>query len=893
MRKMIHKQFVRLNLTRVNLFRFCFVSREMDSIADKNLCRLLPRLVIVTSIMIFASAVIFGQERQQIKLNDEWIVRSLEEDEALPESLPGNFKDPGSEWYSGNMPKQVQEFILEKGELPDPANGDNAQKWVPIFQKDWLYCKKFETPGNLEDDVLLCFPGLDTEVDIYLNGKKIAYANNMHRRWLIPVKDYLQTDGAENILMLRFHPPVSGLKEYPSLAESLSAKPQLVVRKTWSDFNGYLGASPNFIKMGVFDEVYLDILPKSYFGDVYVRTELSKDFDRADILINPDISSSDKVDISYEVISPDGKMLQKKTVNASDQFAISIEEPQLWWPMNFGDQPLYTLNMKLLSKKKVLDSYSQRFGIRDLKVELKDERTGDPRFGFRINGKMIFMNGACWAPVKGLTHTWDKERADTLLNLMVLGNLNFLRIWGEGSIPGKSLFDKCDEQGIVIWMDFMVGASMQYHLENEKFRNNISAEIEDEIKRLRNYTCLAIWCGGNEHYKGYKSNKGDNTDPTARILFQKIMPELVGKFDPQRFFQPSSPWGGEDWIDGNYALERDFHDYSSIRYQPLASVPLFTSEVCMVSPYSLHNMRRFMSEDDFWPEGFDFSIDKPGKVAWPEGWQKHSLGTAWEKIGRIQDYCDIKNAEDACRVLGTAHGNYLKQRYERQRRGIPDGQPDGNRRSWGASIWRLNDTWPMIYMSAVDYYLEPKIPYYFLKRASEPIIVSFETTDDDISVWVVNDSPEEISDTLFVELWTFEGRMKKKISRPVSLSSSKSKRVLSLAYEFFEIHKRDEFIVARFADYEATHLLMPEKFLKLKDTKIMAKVIGDEIVLRSDEFVKDVALHFTNTSGAIFSDNYFNLIPGHEKRIKIIHAANGREIQIGGVNSEIIKLKYD
>ena len=53
-----------------------------------------------------------------------------------------------------------------------------------------------------------------------------------------------------------------------------------------------------------------------------------------------------------------------------------------------------------------------------------------------------------------------------------------------------------------------------------------------------------------------------------------------------------------------------------------------------------------------------------------------------------------------------------------------------------------------------------------------------------------------------------------------------------------------------------------------------------ELVLNSDYFLKDVELYLTNTSGAIFNDNYFNLLPGEEKRTKIIDSKNGKTIQI-------------
>ncbi len=81
--------------------------------------------------------------------------------------------------------------------------------------------------------------------------------------------------------------------------------------------------------------------------------------------------------------------------------------------------------------------------------------------------------------------------------------------------------------------------------------------------------------------------------------------------------------------------------------------------------------------------------------------------------------------------------------------------------------------------------------------------------------------------------------------------------------------------------------------LKLMDAKISAKWINGELVLSSDNFVKEVELYITNTSGAIFSDNYFNLIPGEEKSIKIIDSKNGNNVQIKGVNSEILNIRID
>ena len=238
-----------------------------------------------------------------------------------------------------------------------------------------------------------------------------------------------------------------------------------------------------------------------------------------------------------------------------------------------------------------------------------------------------------------------------------------------------------------------------------------------------------------------------------------------------------------------------------------------------------------------------------------------------------------------CRVFQTAHGEYLRDRYERMRRGVPDGQPDGNRRSWGASVWRLNDTWPMIYMSVIDYYLEPKIPYYFLKRACEPVLVSFELTPERICAWVINDTPATVSDSLVVELKTFQGILKKRIAKKVELEPGQSGRVIDLTV-FGEMVKRSEFLTARFGGQTVSQLLYPEKFLLLPDAIIKAEKTSGGIVLSSDKFVKDVALSIPGTSGAVFNDNYFNLLPGIKMQVKILDNAGGRKLIVKGINSE-------
>jgi beta-mannosidase len=365
------------------------------------------------------------------------------------------------------------------------------------------------------------------------------------------------------------------------------------------------------------------------------------------------------------------------------------------------------------------------------------------------------------------------------------------------------------------------------------------------------------------------------------------MPDACKLLDPARLFHTSSPYGGQT---GNWPLEGDWHDYTTINFAPEASVPLFGSEVLRTSVPSLGSMRHFLNDEELWPEGFDPAIRKPGEPAWPPAWAYHSTGVAtWDRIGAIQEFCDPTSAEDLIRVIGMAHGEYLRDRVERERRGAPDGAPDGNRRCWGNTVWRLNDSWPMIYSSVIDYYLEPKIAYYLLRRAYEPVLVSFEKTQDRISVWVINDSPQPVAGILVVQLLGFDGKALDKVQAEVSVKPGESRRCITTT-ELGEISLRTQFLHANFAGCDASYLLIGERYLHLPKARLEARLVADRITISSDAFARCVSLEVEDAVGEVFEDNFFDMTPGQTRTIKIVNNAGGDRLIVKALNAEKVHL---
>jgi hypothetical protein len=303
-------------------------------------------------------------------------------------------------------------------------------------------------------------------------------------------------------------------------------------------------------------------------------------------------------------------------------------------------------------------------------------------------------------------------------------------------------------------------------------------------------------------------------------------------------------------------------------------------------------MKLFLSEEELWPEGYSPAIRTPGRAAWPEMWQYRSVGGSWDKVGRVGDYCDPTTAAELIRVLGMAHGEYLRDRIERERRGVPDGEADGNRRCWGNMIWRLNDSWPIIYWSAIDYYLEPKIPYYFVRRAYDPVLVSFERTQDRIAVWVVNDSPEPVSGKLQVKSLRFNGDLRGQLETHVTVGPGQAKRCL-VATDLGPVYLRNEFLHATLGEREATYLLIGERYLHLPNVKLTAHAVGDKIEISTNVFARTVSLEMHGVTGAVFGDNFFDMVPGQKRTISVMNLAGGRTVTIAALNAKPVRVEID
>lgn len=823
--------------------------------------------------------------RYQIDLREGWRIQQLGTELPDIKSLTRSALESPDDWIQTQMPAQVHEILLSAGRIPDPHLSKNAAECTWVGEKDWVYFTTFHSPA-VDGPVFLCFDGLDTLAVIYLNGHEIGRFENMYRQYRLNIASVMKPAGEDNVLIVIFFSAVNYIRQAEAQWGPIPGVPgHHFLRKCHSDYNSYLGARPSFIKVGIYDRVYLDVPDHAWLAKTLVRHELSDGFQQADVSVTLDLDG-EPAQVSWFVTDPAGQPVTAGVLPpGKDEFNFRLEKPRLWWPNTHGQPVLYQLHLELLLGGVNRDSQVIPFGVRQVKPVLTDPDSGEDRFAFEINGQRIFLRGVCWSSLEGITQVWSEDRACRLLDFVIEGRMNVVRVWGEGIIPPQSFYDACDQRGILIWQDFMFGYNK--HPSNVPgFAENCRLELEEMVVRLRNHPSLFLWCGGNENYMAWDFEFHTPANEDWEI-FTELMPDVVARLDPDRLFHRSSPFGGKPAP--NWPLEGDWHDYSFMAFNPEASVPLFVSEVGRASPPSITSMRRYMSQEELWPTNHDPRIRKPGQPAWPPMWAYRAADGAWNKIGHIEEFCDPITAEDLIRVLGTAHGEYLQRRVERERRGVSDGQPDGSRRCWGNMVWRLNDSWPIMYWSIIDYYLEPKIPYYFLKRAYQPVLISFENTNDRIFVWVVNDSPTRASGQLLVRRMNFNGEVLGQKMVDVDISPGFSKRCIDLT-PLGLISLYDEFLVAEFEGSLNTYLLKGERYLRLPDAKIDVQLAEKGVELTCDVFARQVTLEVPEVTGVVFEDNFFDLVPGQKKLVKILNLVDGNRIVVRAVNASPIEL---
>lgn len=315
--------------------------------------------------------------------------------------------------------------------------------------------------------------------------------------------------------------------------------------------------------------------------------------------------------------------------------SIAIQSPKLWYPHTHGTPFLYRATFTYIpdSDNSSSSIKTVQFGIREIETYIDATTQGR---GFKVNGVKIFLQGGNWIHTdQFLRYATNAKRYYNEVNMHVQMNMNIIRVWGGGLTERPEFYDAADELGIFIMQEFWQtgdnngrwAGNYNWPLNHHVYLDN----ARDMILMVRNHPSLLFWCGGNELYpKSSSPPKDIATD----------LPSLISKYDPGRFYIPSSMSNYTNY-DPNYALApkdgpygillpTDFYEQNpGLTYwngSRAKDLPLsFQPEVGSVSNPRFESLQRFLSESSLaqFP-GYESSENLTDEIKMGSAWDFHN-----------------------------------------------------------------------------------------------------------------------------------------------------------------------------------------------------------------------------------------------------------------------------
>lgn len=681
-------------------------------------------------------------------------------------------------WFPVKVPSTVLTGLVANHIYPDPYQGLNNMlipdasdqfnkqynleqySYLPNHPNPWKkpywYRTAFRVPATDKGRYFqLIFKGINYRAEVWLNGKQIADSTQMAGMFAEHNLDVSNAiiPGAENALAVKIFP-----LDYPGLPskEQLEALGPFYAN---GGPTGDIGKNVTMLcsvgwdwmppvrdrNMGIWQPVYLRTSGAVTIGRPKLVTDLPKLPDtsvaklalsltlsnhsrsarngRLVVSIKPENFNGIPVQFSQnETIAASGASVIE--LNAAKIKQLTIQQPHLWWPNNYGKPNLYRIRLQYADAGGVADDTTFVFGIRTVSSSATNVK-GFVRRDFFVNGRRVNLVGGAWVP--DLMVNRDSVRYDYEMHLCRNANVNLVRIWGGGVTPPDAFWNAADRYGEMVWSDFWVTGDTQgefkgspdWPLEGNVFVKNVVSTIY----RIRNHPSLLVWTGGNEGHARkelYDAMRDNiiNLDGTRPYIpsssgFAKLptgwkgswpddMPSGVYSGGPYQWTDPKEYYkkadAGRDWV---------FKDETGLPSQP---------------PYT--TLAKIIP-DLVWDTKLPFPLNN----SW--GYHDACTGAARydqynnEMVKRYGQPATMVNFSDKMQLM-----NWVGYQ------GIFEAAGHKLNETGGVMLWKLNAALPSVVWQIYDWYLEPNAGYYAMQNACEPIHIQFN--QDDSTVAVIN-----------------------------------------------------------------------------------------------------------------------------------------------------------
>ncbi|RPA72159.1 glycoside hydrolase [Ascobolus immersus RN42] len=623
------------------------------------------------------------------------------------------------------FPTNVHLDLLEHGLIPDPFIGKNENLVQWIGEREWVYKTTFVSP-KLSKKSVIVFEGLDTYATVVVNGKEVLKSENMFTEFRVDVTDVLKSEGGENSIEIRFESAFLRGKE---VKESMpdhhwgcwnGDSSRLAVRKAQYHYGWDWG--PTLLTTGPWKPVYLETY-EARISDIRYDIDVPESLKDVKIVATAEVEGSAQ-NVKFEV-SLDGNVVETAEVNVKNGVAkaeIEVKNPQLWYPVRYGKQPLYTVKAVL---DEGVDEVVKRVGLRRLRlVQRPLVDAPGTTFFFEVNNVPIWVGGSNWIPADNFIPRISNQKYRDWLELLVEGGQVMARVWAGGIYEHDIFYDTADELGILVWQDFGFGCG------NYPTTPSLLASIEGEaisnLRRLRHHPSLAILAGNNEDYQ-YQESIPLDYDPTdldpeswlttsfpARYIYEKLLPDACATHCPGVSYHPGSPLGGKGVGSATTTdpTRGDLHQWNVWHQQQLPYQDFDKLSGRFVSEFGMEAFPHVRTLDSYLAGPADPERHaQSGTVDFHNKADGHERRIALYMVENFRfSYAPLEGYVHATQLM---QSECLSTAYRLWRR---EWKGRGREYNGGALVWQINDCWPVTSWAIVDYYLRPKAAFWGIKR---------------------------------------------------------------------------------------------------------------------------------------------------------------------------------
>ena len=809
-----------------------------------------------------------------------------------------NFKEiDGTHSGTATVPGTIHTDLLANNFIEDPFYRTNEKQQQWIDKKDWEYSTILNVSSEefAKNNIRLDFEGLDTYADVFLNDSLILQANNMFRSWEIDVKPIIK-EGKNQLKVLLHSPIKKGLElleaspyPYPAIndqsenGEIGDKKVSIFTRKAGYHYGWDWG--PRLVTSGIWRPVVLKSWNAVRINDVFIKQpKVTKE--EAQLVFEVELEVDAPFSGRIKIINQN-----TQTIYASSDFdfkagvqnvsiPFSIENPKLWWSNGLGDPNMYGFTVQLLDDgNNEISKIEISTGLRSIKLIREKDDVGES-FLFQLNGVPVFIKGANYIPNDNFLPCVTKNDYEKVIKDAVDANMNMLRVWGGGIYEDDYFYKLCDENGLLVWQDFMFACSM--YPGNEEFLENIKQEAIDNVIRLRNHPSIALWCGNNEinaawsHYsdggwgwkEAYTAPQREEIQKAYLDVFHDILPNVVENYTDDDDYWPSSPQAGfePEKHAGYENTSGDMHYWGVWHGQhPFEDFEKYKAR--FMSEYGFQSFPDFETVKKYTlPEDYDIESEVMASH------QRSGIGNLRIKEYMGWDYNVPADFEDFLYMSQVLQARGVKMAIEAHRRAMPY--------CMGTMYWQINDSWPVASWSSTDYYHKWKALHYAVKKVYEPIILTVHQEKKDVVVHAISDKLENISGKLKLTVLDFNGNELLIEEQEVVVNQNTSTELFrTKASKFVKTFNKKEIVLkAEFVTSEDSTVIEnlyyfeKPKFLAFETPNIKTEIVEENdkqyFKISTDKLVKDLYINFKDQK-VFLEDNYFDVLPNKIKSIEI------------------------